>query len=91
MQQKFEVKDTSELRMIDRETDMIVMKCDSYPSDKINIGFPVVEVKHGLKVEVRDKVLEIIKNHQYVKENFDLNIKRLNRWWYSVYFKDKSK
>jgi hypothetical protein len=43
----------------------------------------------GLKVEVRDNVLKEIQEEEYIKENFKLNIRRLNRWWYSVYFDKK--
>jgi len=46
----------------------------------------VVEVKHGLKLEIRDSLLKIIQEEEYIKNNFKLNVKRLNRWWYSVYF-----
>lgn len=49
----------------------------------------VIEVKAGLKVEVRDNVLKEIQAEEYIEENFKLNIKRLNRWWYSVYFDKK--
>ena len=46
----------------------------------------VVEVKHGLKLEIRDSLLKIIQEEEYIKNNFKLNIRRINRWWYSVYF-----
>lgn len=46
----------------------------------------VVEVKDGLKLEIRDNLLKIIQEEEYIKNNFKLNIKRINRWWYSVYF-----
>lgn len=46
-------------------------------------------MKAGLKVEVRDNALKEIQAEEYIKENFKLNIKRLNRWWYSVYFDKK--
>ena len=45
-----------------------------------------IEVVSGLKIEVRDFELPDIVNNTFVSENFDLGIKRLNRWWYSVYF-----
>ena len=34
-------------------------------------------------------LLNLLKNDPYITMNFVLNIKRLNRWWYSVYFKNK--
>lgn len=46
----------------------------------------VIEVRHGLKLEIRDSLLKIIQEEEYIKNNFKLNIRRINRWWYSVYF-----
>ena len=43
----------------------------------------------GLKVKVRENILELLKETIYIQKNFKLNIKRLNRWWYSVYFDEK--
>ena len=40
----------------------------------------------GLEVKVRENVLNRIKNNTYIQENFKLNIKKLNRWSYSIYF-----
>lgn len=48
-----------------------------------------IELKVGLKIECREDELNKIKNEPYIQENFKLNIKRLNRWWYSVYFAEK--
>ena len=48
-----------------------------------------VKIEVGLKVNVRDFVLEILKNEPYIIDNFKLNIRRLNRWWYSIYFDNK--
>lgn len=45
-----------------------------------------VPVEVGLKVSVRDCVLNDLKDNSYIQQNFKLNIKRINRWWYSVYF-----
>ena len=56
-----------------------------YVRDEINKP-KVVEVKHGLKLEIRDSLLKIIQEEEYIKNNFKLNIRRINRWWYSVYF-----
>ena len=46
----------------------------------------VVEVKHGLKIDIREDVLKQLQNNIYIQNNFQLNIKRRNRWWFSVYF-----
>lgn len=48
-----------------------------------------VNLKVGLKLELRECELKKIQEIPYIKENFKLNIKRLNRWWYSVYFDNK--
>ena len=53
--------------------------------------YRVVKVEPGLKITIRDFVLENLQKEQYIKDNFKLNIKRLNRWWYSVYFDKKDK
>lgn len=41
------------------------------------------------KLKVRDYYLEKLKNNNFIQDNFNLNIVRLNRWWYSVYFDPK--
>lgn len=48
-----------------------------------------VEIQVGLKIRTRDFILREIQENEYIKENFKLNIRRLNRWWYSVYFDKK--
>jgi hypothetical protein len=57
-------------------------------TDKSNniICMPLI---HGLKIEVRDTILDQIQENQFIKDNFQLNIRRLNRWWYSIYFDKK--
>lgn len=50
---------------------------------------PVVKLEDGLKIECREDILEYLQSHPYVQDNFNLNIKRLNRWWYSIYFEKK--
>ncbi len=62
-----------------------VVKLNHLRSDIIR----AVELKVGLKIRCRDYMLAKIKNETYIQENFKLNIKRLNRWWYSVYFAEK--
>ena len=49
----------------------------------------IVEIKKGLKVDVDENVLKQIQDEKYITDNFKLNIKRINRWLYSVYFDDK--
>ena len=51
--------------------------------------FRAVEIKDGLKIRCKEDLLSILENDPYITMNFVLNIKRLNRWWYSVYFKNK--
>ena len=46
------------------------------------------ELKNGVKVEVRDFILKEMQSNEYITSRFQLNIKRINRWWYSVYFKE---
>jgi hypothetical protein len=46
----------------------------------------VIPLEVGSKIECRDFMLEKIVNQPIVQNNFKLRIKRLNRWWYSVYF-----
>lgn len=49
----------------------------------------LAELRVGLKISCREGTLNRLKNEPYIQENFKLNIKRLNRWWYSVYFAEK--
>ena len=48
-----------------------------------------VEIREGLKIKCKEDLLNLLKNDPYIIMSFVLNIKRLNRWWYSVYFKNK--
>jgi hypothetical protein len=48
-----------------------------------------IEINVGTKIECRDFKLKELQENEYIKSNFKLNIKRLNRWWYSVYFDNK--
>ena len=54
--------------------------------DKNNNVRYSVQVTHGLTVEVRDYIYEEIVNDKWINENFNLNVTRLNRWWYKVNF-----
>ncbi len=44
------------------------------------------ELKVGTDIECRDYILKEIQQNVYIQKNFKLNVKRLNRWWYRVYF-----
>lgn len=55
-----------------------------------NILVPVVPLKHGLKLECTEDMLNDIKNNEEITDKFQLNIIRLNSCWYSVYFQDKN-
>ena len=54
--------------------------------DKSNNIRYSVQVTHGLTVEVRDYIYEEIVNDKWINDNFNLNVTRLNRWWYKVNF-----
>ena len=43
-------------------------------------------IKVGLKIRVDQQMLDKLQSDDYIQSKFKLNIKRLNRWWYSVYF-----
>lgn len=49
-----------------------------------------IPIEVGLKIEVRDTIYNELKNNKYIRDNFKLNVRRLNRWWYSIYFDIKS-
>lgn len=51
--------------------------------------FRAVEIEDGLKIRCKENLLKLLEKNPYVVMNFKLNIKRLNRWWYSVYFQSK--
>lgn len=82
----YDIRNVAEIKIEGQEPINAIFEMD-YEDKRIK----AVEIKHGLKIEVRDYILENIKNEQYVKDNYNLNIKRLNRWWYSVYFDEKNK
>lgn len=60
-----------------------------YRGGKGNKKLFAMELKDGAKAEVRDYILKEFESNLYIQENYKLNIKRLNRWWYSVYFAKK--
>ena len=58
-----------------------------YTYTKINNDkLTCVKLEHGLQLKVREDILNQFRLDPYIQVNFNLNIKRLNRWWYSVYF-----
>lgn len=57
--------------------------------DDSNKLVAVEALRVGLKLEVRENELKKLQNNECIREYFKLNIKRLNRWWYSVYFDEK--
>jgi hypothetical protein len=48
-----------------------------------------VPLKVGLKVRVNEQHLLELQSSEYIQSNFKMNIKRLNRWYWSVYFDKK--
>ena len=48
-----------------------------------------VPLKVGLKVRVNEQDLLELQSSEYIQSNFTMNIKRLNRWYWSVYFDNK--
>lgn len=48
-----------------------------------------IPIVHGAKIRVRDKIYEELKINEDITNRFQLNIKRINRWWYSIYFKER--
>ena len=57
--------------------------------DKQNNEMRAVPIENGLKIDVRDIIYNELKNNKIITDNFLLNVKRLNRWWYNIYFKSK--
>jgi hypothetical protein len=50
-----------------------------------------IKINKGIKIIVDEQnMLEIIEC-QYIKDNFKLGIKRVNRWCYSIYFGEKDR
>ena len=52
-------------------------------------GVLCIPLHVGLNIEVREDIYEELKNDPDIQEKFKLNVKRLNRWWYSIYFDKK--
>lgn len=47
------------------------------------------KIEVGLKIEVREDILNILNSQEYIKDHFKLNVLKLDDDWYSVYFDKK--
>lgn len=57
--------------------------------DMVNNIKRAVRIEDGLKIKIRDFAYEELLDNKEINDKFNLNAKRLNRWWYSVYFEEK--
>lgn len=48
-----------------------------------------LKVQAGLKIKVTESYLKQLQSNEHIQSNFKLNIKRLNRWYWSVCFDEK--
>ncbi len=48
-------------------------------------------ITHLTQIRCREELLNEIKSNDIIKDRFDLGIKRVNRWWWSVAFIDKNR
>lgn len=49
----------------------------------------LAKIEHGLKIRVNKKNLDLLESNKLVNKDFNLKTKRLNRWYWSVYFEEK--
>jgi len=49
----------------------------------------VLKIEKGLKIRINKVNYEKLINNQWINNNFKLNIKRLSRWYWSVYFDNR--
>jgi len=47
-------------------------------------------ITHLTQIRCREELLNEIKSNDNINAKFNLGIKRINRWWWSVAFIDKS-
>lgn len=47
-------------------------------------------ITHLTQIRCREELLNVIKSNESINAKYDLGIKRINRWWWSVAFIDKS-
>ena len=45
-----------------------------------------IPINFGVKIRVRDHIYRELINNEELNKKFWMNPKRLNRWWYSIYF-----
>lgn len=62
-------------------------KCDPNQDLTKVYGYPI---KHLTKIDCRENVLKSLQENKIVTDKFQLNVIRINRWWWSVAFIDKS-
>lgn len=75
-----------ELIMGVEQNNEYIFACDIAKEQPDNSLFMAVPIQIGTKIEVKEDILHQLQSNIYIQENFKLNIRRLNRWWYSVYF-----
>lgn len=47
-------------------------------------------IEHLTKIRCREVTVKDLQSSTAITDKYDLNIKRLNRWWYLVVFVDKT-
>lgn len=88
---EFGIRDVCDITMKKLENDVIVLRGKDVPNEYFNLeaNLLTIKIKEGLNIEVREDIYEELKNDPDIQEKFKLNVKRLNRWWYSIYFDKK--
>ena len=51
--------------------------------------YNAVKIEDGLKICVREDLMKQTISENELSKKFDFNIKRINRWYWSIYFKKK--
>jgi hypothetical protein len=64
-------------------------KADNDYNELGNKKVRLIPLDVGIKIKCRDYVFNELKNKPFIQNNFKLRVKRLNRWWYSIYFDEK--
>ena len=89
----FQLADNMSVDVIDKNTNKIFFKADTIPIDNFVIyedkKARVIKLDIGTKVEVRESTYKQIIGDKIITDKYNLEIKRLNRWWYSVCFGEK--
>lgn len=55
---------------------------------KENDSVKAIKICNGLRISVRKEVLDNIVTSKETTSKFKLMIKRIDRWWFSIYFGD---